>query len=155
MFLSTGEGRDTPLLGPLERANLNHWTSHVKSKSMLCYDRQSVDQSVLVWDSRTICLFLRQLRVCYYGEPSLTRTRYGQFWTAHVQVQVVLRPTVSRPVRLGVGPPLEQMTRFYISLSGNFSCVAPSTIRPSRAFKPTNSKHRDVPSYGSKFGGIS
>jgi large-conductance mechanosensitive channel len=34
------------LLGPLERANLNQWTTHVKVK--VIYDRQSVGQSVLV-----------------------------------------------------------------------------------------------------------
>jgi hypothetical protein len=37
-----------------------------------------------------------------------------------IQDQAILRPSVSRPVRLGVGPPLEQMTRPYISLSGNY-----------------------------------
>jgi hypothetical protein len=30
LFPSSGEGRETPtLLGPLERANLKHWTTHV------------------------------------------------------------------------------------------------------------------------------
>jgi hypothetical protein len=29
LFFSPGEGEDTYLLGPLERANLNHWTTHV------------------------------------------------------------------------------------------------------------------------------
>jgi hypothetical protein len=30
LFLPSGEGRETPtLLGPLERANLNHWTTHI------------------------------------------------------------------------------------------------------------------------------
>jgi hypothetical protein len=28
-------------------------------------------------------------------------------------VEFLLRPTVSRPVRLGIGSPLEPMTRFY------------------------------------------
>jgi hypothetical protein len=37
-----------------------------------------------------------------------------------LQDQVILRPTFSRPIRLGVGPLLEQMTRFYISLSDNY-----------------------------------
>jgi hypothetical protein len=36
------------------------------------------------------------------------------------QDQVIIRPTVSRPVRLGVGPPLEQMTRLYIYFSDNY-----------------------------------
>jgi hypothetical protein len=35
------------------------------------------------------------------------------------QDQFILRTTVSRPVRLGFGSPLEQMTRCYISLSHN------------------------------------
>jgi hypothetical protein len=30
LFPSSDEGRETPtLLGPLERTNLNHWTTHV------------------------------------------------------------------------------------------------------------------------------
>jgi hypothetical protein len=50
-----------------------------------------------------------------------------------VEVEVTLRPTVSRPVRLGVLPFLEQVTRCYIYLSDNyflyFSCRAPSLTR--------------------------
>jgi hypothetical protein len=50
-----------------------------------------------------------------------------------LQVQAILRPTVSRPVRLGVVSLLERVTRFYISLSGNyflyFSCSARSLTR--------------------------
>jgi hypothetical protein len=50
-----------------------------------------------------------------------------------VQVQVILRPTVSRPVHLGVGPLLGKMTKFYTSLSNNCfffsSCRAPSLTR--------------------------
>jgi hypothetical protein len=48
-------------------------------------------------------------------------------------VKVTLRPTVSRPVRLGVLPLLEQVTRCYIYLGDNdflyFSCRAPSLMR--------------------------
>jgi hypothetical protein len=52
LFLSSGERRETPtLLGLLERANLNHWITHVKSKSKLYYDRQSVGQSFMVSDT--------------------------------------------------------------------------------------------------------
>jgi hypothetical protein len=67
LFPSSGEVGKTPtLLGPLERANLNHWTTHVQ---------------------------------------------------------------VTLPVRLGVGPPLEQMSRLYISLNG--SCFISSSCRAS------------------------
>jgi hypothetical protein len=49
------------------------------------------------------------------------------------EVEVTLQPTVSRPVRLGVLPLLEQVTRCYIYLSDNyflyFSCRAPSLTR--------------------------
>jgi hypothetical protein len=50
-----------------------------------------------------------------------------------VEVEVTLWPRVSRPVRLGVLPLLEQVTRCYIYLSDNyfhyFSCRAPSLTR--------------------------
>jgi hypothetical protein len=50
-----------------------------------------------------------------------------------VEVEVALRPTVNRPVRLGVLPLLEQVNRCYIYLSDNyflyFSCRAPSLTR--------------------------
>jgi hypothetical protein len=42
-----------------------------------------------------------------HGQVNLTR---------QLSRQVILRPTVSRPVRLDVGPPLEQMTRFWCYL---------------------------------------
>jgi hypothetical protein len=46
------------------------------------------------------------------------------------EVEVTLRPTISRPVRHGVLPLLEYVTRCYIYLSDNFflyfSCRAPS-----------------------------
>jgi hypothetical protein len=60
--------------------------------------------------------------------PASTRV----FFTS-LQVQAILQPTVNRPVHLGVGPPLEQMTRFYISLNDNYflssSCGMPSLMR--------------------------
>jgi hypothetical protein len=60
-----------------------------------------------------------------------------ELWPHHrgglVEVEVTLRPMVSRPVRLGVLPLLEQVTRCYIYLSDNyflyFSCRAPSLTR--------------------------
>jgi hypothetical protein len=51
-----------------------------------------------------------------------------------VQFQVILRPTVSQPVRLGAGPPMGAMTRFLISLFDNYflssRCRARSPISP-------------------------
>jgi hypothetical protein len=44
-------------------------------------------------------------------------------------VRIHMRPTVSRPVRLGVGPPLGPMTRFYTFFSPTSSCRAPSLTR--------------------------
>jgi hypothetical protein len=76
------------LLGRIERANLNHWTTLSKSKSKLSYDRRSVGQSVLV--SRTLSgsatnfsflleIFFRQLWICFFYAPSLTRGRVCNF----------------------------------------------------------------------------
>jgi hypothetical protein len=53
--------------------------------------------------------------------------------TTSAESKFTLRPTVSRQVRLGVLPLLEQVTRCYIYLTGNyflyFSCRAPSQTR--------------------------
>jgi hypothetical protein len=55
------------------------------------------------------------------------------YWTNSAQVQVILRPTVSWPVRLRVVPLLERMARCHIFFSDNyflsFSCRAPSLMR--------------------------
>jgi hypothetical protein len=48
------------------------------------------------------------------------------------QVQVTLLPTVSRPVRLGVVPLLERVTRCYSSLSVNYFFYFFSHKAPSR-----------------------
>jgi hypothetical protein len=83
----------------------------------------------------------RQLRV-YFVAPSLTRGRVliyctiasGPCQSSHswvevpqnlrrVEVEVTLRPTVSRPVRLGVLPLLEHVTRCYIYLTRGRVCT--------------------------------
>jgi hypothetical protein len=65
-----------------------------------------------------------------YNESPQPVLRYNE---GLLEVEVTLRPTVSRPVRLGVLPVLEQVTRCYIYLSDNhflyFSCRAPSLTR--------------------------
>jgi hypothetical protein len=61
------------------------------------------------------------------------RTRSHWLIEVEVEVEVTLRPTVSRPVRIGVLHLLEQVTRCYIYMSDNyflyFSCRAPSLTR--------------------------
>jgi hypothetical protein len=59
---------------------------------------------------------------------------YGIWLLAkQVQGQVIFRLTISRPVRLGVEPPLGPMTRFRFSLFDNYflssSCRAPSLTK--------------------------
>jgi hypothetical protein len=69
------------------QASLSH------SKSKLCYDQRSVSQSVLVWTThlglKTRLLFIRQLRVCWCGAPSLMRG-----WVCRLQLLVVLTSAV-------------------------------------------------------------
>jgi hypothetical protein len=65
-----------------------------KPNSKLCYDRRSVDQSVLVSSTQSgaqdrICITLRQLRVCSCRAPSLTR---GQI--CRLQLLLVLASSV-------------------------------------------------------------
>jgi hypothetical protein len=86
---------------------------------------------------------------CFYDSPNLKgqipvfisfRNRVAQLYpqamgsSSQRQVQDLLRPTVNRPVRLGVGPPLgahDQILNFILSdncfLSS--SCIAPSLTR--------------------------
>jgi hypothetical protein len=52
LFLSSGEGREKPtLLGPLERANHNHWTTRHINYSCV----NTLDQANLKGDSRKMC----------------------------------------------------------------------------------------------------
>jgi hypothetical protein len=64
------------------------------------------------------------------GDPTKFKPLIFNF---HFPVQVILRPMVRRPARLGVVPLLERVTRCYISLSDNyflsFSRRAPSLTR--------------------------
>jgi hypothetical protein len=111
------------------------------SKSKSHYDRLSVGQFVLVscpsWSSWpdvtfiwvTITFFILHVeRPLWREDGSVICSALTQ-----VQFQVTLRQTVCRPVRLGVLPLLEQVTRCYIYLSDNYflysSCRAPSLTR--------------------------
>jgi hypothetical protein len=128
LFPSSGEGKGTPtLLGPLERANLNHWTTHAVE----------VEVNLRPTVSRPVCPGARR--------PSGT---CGQFlfslkflidsWVfveVEVEIEVNLRPTVSRPVCLGVRRPSGTCDQFFllleISLRQLRVCyfVAPSLTR--------------------------
>jgi hypothetical protein len=62
------------------------------SESKLCYDRRSVDQSVLVqapiWDLKPDFFSVWELRVCWCGAPFLTRGQ-SVFYTCHVSMMCV------------------------------------------------------------------
>jgi hypothetical protein len=86
-----------------------------------------------IWDPWPIFLPLsliifRQLRMFYVDRPL-----WREVGSVQVQVIVILGPTVSRSLRLGVVPLLERVTRCYVSLVVNyclsFSCKAPSLTR--------------------------
>jgi hypothetical protein len=75
-------------------------------------------------------LFIASYDSEVYGGGILTRLHPD---LTTVEVEVTLRPMVSRLVRLGVLPLLDQVTRCYIYLSDNyflyFSCRAPFLTR--------------------------
>jgi hypothetical protein len=76
-------------------------------------DRKLVIQSQYIFQANpTPANFILLLLVTGHVLSTTTSTS--------VKVQVILRPTVSRPVRLGVVPLLERVTRCYLSLSDNF-----------------------------------
>jgi hypothetical protein len=64
-------------------------------------------------------LFLASYDSQGYGGGIVTRLHTVRT-TVQVQVEVILRPTVSQTVRLGVVPLLERVIRCYISLSDNY-----------------------------------
>jgi hypothetical protein len=57
-------------------------------------------------------LFIASYNSQGYGGGILSHLHTRKEMQVQVQVQFILRPTVNRSVRLGVGPPLLQMTRF-------------------------------------------
>jgi hypothetical protein len=84
------------------------------------------EQSLLSWSPAELTTIFFCL---IWDSPNLE----GQVPVFVSKVKVTLRQTVCRPVRLGVLPLLEQVTRCYIYLSENyflyFSCRAPSLTR--------------------------
>jgi hypothetical protein len=96
------------------------WCLDTLIHALLSVDKPSVLSLGIGFQQRTFPFLLVSQTV-----HSLSQLTAHSDWApavvepAATQVQVTLRPKISRPVRLGVGPPMHQMTRFYISFSDN------------------------------------
>jgi hypothetical protein len=89
LFPSSGEGGRRHSV-PLERANLNHWTTPVKS--YIATEGRSISKSWCRAPSRAhdqIFITVRQLRSCSCGTPSLTRGRVSLFYMLLALVSAV------------------------------------------------------------------
>jgi hypothetical protein len=106
-----------------------HYYERSQSQSYITTDSQSANPSLCqtpIWDPRPIfpfalCLFLDSCRLFYVGHP-LWRDDGSVICSAMAQVQfeVILRPTVCRPVRLGAGPPMGPRDQILITLFDNY-----------------------------------
>jgi hypothetical protein len=98
LFPSSDEGRETAiLLGCLERANLNHWTTNAEVEVTLWLTVSMSWHRVPLWDLRPDIISCRNvavwnLRSCIYWAPSLTRGRVCNLQCNHSIVRVARNP---------------------------------------------------------------
>jgi hypothetical protein len=92
-ILRWGGEKSPTQLGPVERANLNHWTTPVQS--YITTDGQPASLSWNkapiwgLWPDLDYCLTVAGLLVCWFGAPSLTRGR-----VCHLQLLLTFASTV-------------------------------------------------------------
>jgi hypothetical protein len=117
-----------------------YWLPKSKSKSKLCYDRRSAGQSVLEQSTHLglndqIFIIVWQLRVCWFGAPSLTRRR-----VCRLQLQLVLASAV-------IFGSESRRTRGHILLSQirdfHFRCLLRLTVE---VFDPASTRVTGCPS---------
>jgi hypothetical protein len=98
----------------------------------------SAPHSVLNAFHTTVTRCCVLLSTKYYTQPSV-----------QVEVEVTLRPTVSRPVRLGILSLFEQVTRCYIYLSDNYFLYFSCTVLYLTRGQVCNLQYNDASSISS------
>jgi hypothetical protein len=111
-------------------------STHTCMRDYLTYHIVLLNETPVVAGIGLVWFFMLHLMTCTLStnSPKDSEKKILKFYrTVESEVEVTLRPTISRPVCLGVLPLLEKVTRCCIYLGDNyflyFSCRAPSLTR--------------------------